>query len=238
MNTRIYDEKININYESTKSFWETRAGENVSLKSVLLGVDKKDDAQERRNKKELEILTSFLKEGSKYKILDIGCGIGRWADNLKNIIENYIGIDYTKPFVDFANNRFSNAKNIHFECMSASDIDLNIIGKDFNLVLCTGILMYINDKDLDKVFLTLQATKSDCFYIQETISIMDTRLTLNNFESKELKTNYSAIYRTKAEYEEYFKRHNLEILDTNLFLDDETGGRKETNARYWLLKRG
>ena len=155
MNTRIYDEKININYESTKSFWETRAGENVSLKSVLLGVDKKDDAQERRNKKELEILTSFLKEGSKYKILDIGCGIGRWADNLKNIIENYIGIDYTKPFVDFANNRFSNAKNIHFECMSASDIDLNIIGKDFNLVLCTGILMYINDKDLDKVFLTL-----------------------------------------------------------------------------------
>jgi 2-polyprenyl-3-methyl-5-hydroxy-6-metoxy-1,4-benzoquinol methylase len=238
MNTRIYDEKININYESTKSFWETRAGENVSLKSVLLGVDKKDDAQERRNKKELEILISFLKEGSKYKILDIGCGIGRWADNLKNIIENYIGIDYTKPFVNFANNRFSGAKNIHFECMSASDIDLNIIGKDFNLVLCTGILMYINDKDLDKVFLTLQATKSDYFYIQETISIMDTRLTLNNFESKELKTNYSAIYRTKSEYEEYFKRHNLEILDANLFLDDETGGRKETNARYWLLKRG
>ena len=122
--------------------------------------------------------------------------------------------------------------------MSASDIDLDIIGKDFNLVLCTGILMYINDKDLDKVFMTLQATKSDYFYIQETVSIMDTRLTLNNFESKELKTNYSAIYRTKTEYEEYFKRHNLEILDTNLFLDDETGGRKETNARYWLLKRG
>ena len=238
MNTRIYDEKININYESTKSFWETRAGEDVSLKSVLLGVDKKDDAQERRNKKELEILTSFLKKGSKYKILDIGCGIGRWADNLKNIIENYIGIDYTEPFVDFANNRFSDARNINFKCMSASDIDLDMIGKDFNLVLCTGILMYINDKDLDKVFLTLQATKSDYFYIQETISIMDTRLTLNNFESKELKTNYSAIYRTKAEYEEYFKRHNLEILDTELFLDDETGGRKETNARYWLLKRG
>ena len=32
--------------------------------------------------------------------------------------------------------------------------------------------------------------------------------------------------------------YDLEILDTNLFLDDETGGRKETNARYWLLKRG
>ena len=112
MKTRVYDEKIDINYNDTKSFWESRAGENVSLKSVLLGVDKKDDAQERRNVKELNILHSFLKKGSKYKILDVGCGIGRWADNLKEDIENYVGIDYAKPFVDFANNRFSSSKNI------------------------------------------------------------------------------------------------------------------------------
>ena len=50
MNTRVYDEKIDINYSSTKSFWASRADESLSLKSVLLGVDKKSGAQEERNK--------------------------------------------------------------------------------------------------------------------------------------------------------------------------------------------
>ena len=34
-------------------------------------------------------------------------------------------------------------------------------------------------------------------YIRETISVMDTHLTLKNFYSENLETNYSAIYRTK-----------------------------------------
>ena len=237
MDTRVYEKKIDINYNSTKSFWVSRADENLSLKSVLLGVDKKSDAQERRNRKEIEIINSFLKNGSKYKILDIGCGIGRWADKLKDKIEKYVAIDYTKPFIEFANNRFSKESNVEFQCCSASEIDLNVIGKDFNLVICTGVLMYINDLDLNKVFTTFKNTDSDYFYIQETISLLDTRLTLNNFESKELKTNYSAIYRTQSEYEEYFAKYGLEIIATDLFLDDETGGRKETNARFWLLRK-
>ena len=237
MNTRVYDEKIDINYSSTKSFWASRADESLSLKSVLLGVDKKSGAQEKRNKKEVEIIDSFLKNGSKYKVLDVGCGIGRWADNLKDKIETYVGIDYTRPFIEFANNRFSKNSNINFKCASASEIDLNEIGKDFNLVICTGVLMYINDADLNKVFMTFKNTESDYFYIQETISLMDVRLTLNDYESKELKRNYSAIYRMQSDYEEYFERYGLEIIATDLFLDDETGGRNETNARYWMLKR-
>lgn len=238
MNTRVYDEKININDRSTKTFWETRGGEKVTLKSVLLGVDKKNDAQEKRNFNEVNILNSFLKKGSKYKILDIGCGIGRWAENLKDRIENYVGIDYAKSFVEFANSRFASSSNINFYNMSATDIDLNSIGRDFNLIICTGVLMYINDCDMDNVFGMLGQIDSDYLYIQESTCLLDKRLTLNNFESKELKTNYSAIYRTQSEYEEIFKKYNLEVLKTDLFLDDETGGRKETNARYWFLKRG
>lgn len=237
METRVYEKKIDINYQSTKSFWESRADEKLTLTSVLLGADKKAGAQEKRNFCETEIINSFLKTGSKYKILDIGCGIGRWADNLKDKIETYVGIDYARPFIEFASNRFLDNPNIKFKCSSASEVDLNEIGKDFNLVICTGVLMYINDTDLNKVFMMFKDTESDYFYIQETISLLDTRLTLNNFESKELKTNYSAIYRTQDEYEDYFQKHGLEILSTDLFLNDETGGRKETNARYWLLRR-
>ena len=59
---------------------------------------------------------------------------------------------------------------------------------------------------------------------------------MNNFESDDLKTEYSAIYRTKSEYEEYFKNAQFDIKETNLLLDEKSGARKETNARYWILR--
>ena len=65
---------------------------------------------------------------------------------------------------------------------------------------------------------------------------MDARLTLNKFESKDLQTDYSAIYRTKQEYEKYFKLNNFDIIKTDLLLDNKSGAREETNAQYWILK--
>ena len=106
----------------------------------------------------------------------------------------------------------------------------------YNLIICTGVLMYINDSDIMRILKSFSDISPEYIYIQESISLMEGRLTLNNFESKELKTNYSAIYRTKAEYEEYYRQAGFRILKTDLLLDDETGGRKETNAQYWLLR--
>ena len=54
---------------------------------------------------------------------------------------------------------------------------------------------------------------------------MDTRLTLNKFKSKDLQTNYNAIYRTKQEYEEYFKTNKFDIIKTDLLLDNKSGAR-------------
>ena len=96
--------------------------------------------------------------------------------------------------------------------------------------------MYINDSDIMRILKSFSGISPEYIYIQESISLMEGRLTLNNFESKELKTNYSAIYRTKAEYEEYYRQAGFRILKTDLLLDDEIGGRKETNAQYWLLR--
>ena len=100
--------------------------------------------------------------------------------------------------------------------------------------------MYVNDTNLSKFFKTLKQMTNTCniqnIYIQESISIMENRLTLNQFESKDLKTNYNAIYRTKQEYEEYFKTNKFDIIKTDLLLDNKSGAREETNAQYWILK--
>ena len=234
MKTRIYGEHADIDFNNTKSFWQSRTKESFSMRTVLLGSDKKNIAQTLRNSNELELFNSVIPLSEPLKILDIGCGIGRWPDNLHNRIEKYDGIDYTEAFVEYANGKYKNNSNINFYKMSATDIDLSKLTGDYNLIITTGVLMYINDSELHKVFDMYKFLSPKYIYLQESVSIMDTRLTLKDFESKEMNINYSAIYRTSEEYEKYFD--GFEIIKTGLLLNEKNGSREETNARWWVLK--
>lgn len=240
MQTRIYADKIEIDNNSTKEFWENRANNINNLQTVLLGSDKTGIEQNTRNEHEKLIVESVVKQIHNPRILDIGCGIGRWAENLINQFDSYTGVDFSEGFIDYASKKFSDNENIKFYNNSILNLDKEILDSNFNFIICTGVLMYVNDTNLSKFFKTLKQMTNTCniqnIYIQESISIMDNRLTLNQFESKDLKTNYNAIYRTKQEYEEYFKTNKFDIIKTDLLLDNKSGAREETNAQYWILK--
>lgn len=240
MQTRIYADKIEIDNNSTKEFWENRANNINNLQTVLLGSDKTGIEQNTRNEHEKLIVESVVKQIQNPRILDIGCGIGRWAENLINQFDSYTGVDFSEGFIDYASKKFSDNENIKFYNNSILNLDKEILDSNFNFIICTGVLMYVNDTNLSKFFKTLKQMTNTCniqnIYIQESISIMDNRLTLNQFESKDLKTNYNAIYRTKQEYEEYFKTNKFDIIKTDLLLDNKSGAREETNAQYWILK--
>jgi len=237
---RIYGEKSEINTESVKSFWNNNAKKDSSLKSVLLGYDFGENSANLHNQKEAKIVLDFIGNDKK-TILDIGCGIGRWAYNLNNIIQKYDGIDFSDEFVQAANNNFKNYNEINFYCMSATDIDCTKLLKEYDVVIVTEVSMYINDDDLNKLYnyINIFTRKDSLLYIQDTTSLLDTRLTLKDFQSKELGTKYNAIYRTKTEYETLFKKYlpafKLCKNGTELLLDKNSGAREETNARYWCL---
>ncbi len=172
MQTRVYTDKINIDNNSTKEFWQKRANNINNLQTVLLGSDNTGSEQNIRNENEKRIVEKIIEKIQNPGILDIGCGIGRWAENLQNKFEYYVGVDFSEGFINYASKKFTNFSNVKFY----------------------------------------------------------------NFESKDLKTDYSAIYRTKQEYEEYFKTNAFNIIKTDLLLDNKSGAREETNAQYWILK--
>ena len=236
MQTRIYADKIEIDNNSTKEFWENRANNINNLQTVLLGSDKTGIEQNTRNEHEKLIVESVVKQIQNPRILDIGCGIGRWAENLINQFDSYTGVDFSEGFIDYASKKFSDNENIKFYNNSILNLDKEILDSNFNFIICTGVLMYVNDSNICDIFKAFRRVTPEYVYIQESISLMDVRLTLNQFESKDLKTNYNAIYRTKQEYEEYFKTNKFDIIKTDLLLDNKSGAREETNAQYWILK--
>lgn len=236
MQTRVYTDKIEIDNNSTKEFWENRANNINNLQTVLLGSDKTGIEQNTRNEHEKLIVESVIKQIKNPRILDIGCGIGRWAENLINQFDSYTGVDFSEGFIDYASKKFNDNENIKFYNNSILNLDKEILNSKFNFIICTGVLMYVNDSNILNIFKAFRRVTPEYVYIQESISLMDARLTLNQFESKDLQTNYNAIYRTKQEYEEYFKTNKFDIIKTDLLLDNKSGAREETNAQYWILK--
>jgi SAM-dependent methyltransferase len=243
MKGRIYGEKTGISSENVKSFWDNNAKKDASLKSVLLGYDFSDNSADLHNQKETKIVLDFIGEGKK-NILDVGCGIGRWAYNLKSIIQEYDGIDFSEEFVKAARNNFEGSDEIRFHHMSATNIDAAKLRKKYDVVIISGVSMYINDDMLDKLYESINRLtgKGALLYMQDTTSLLATRLTLKDFDSKELKTKYNVIYRTRDEYEALFHKHLPEFTvtakGTALLLDKDSGARDETNARYWCFEKG
>jgi hypothetical protein len=128
--------------------------------------------------------------------------------------------------------------------MSATKIDAAKLPGPYEVVLATEVSMYINDDDLTALYAYINRCTDDgaYLYLQDTTSLLETRLTLKDFDSKELKVKYSAIYRTRNEYEAFFAKNLPEFVimenGSALLLDKDSGAREETNARYWLMRKG
>jgi SAM-dependent methyltransferase len=239
---RIYGEKTDIDSDSVKIFWNNNAKKNSSLKSVLLGYDFGEKSADLHNQKETKIVLDFI-GNSRKTILDIGCGIGRWAYNLQPVIQDYDGIDFSEEFIKTANRNFEDFEKIRFYCMSATSIDQTKLREKYDVVIVSEVSMYINDDELDKLYyyINMFTQSGSLLYLQDTTSLLETRLTLKDFDSKELRSKYNVIYRTKDEYEALFKEYLPEFkisgMGTDLLLDKESGAREETNARFWCFEK-
>jgi SAM-dependent methyltransferase len=204
--TRIYDATVDIDSHAVRSFWNAKAQKDHSLKAVLCGNDFAANSGVLRNERENRILQNFI-GNRKVSVLDVGCGIGRWAHNLQAQIATYHGIDFSDEFIKSAGTQFADNPAIKFFQMSATHIDASALLARYDLIIVTGVAMYINDNEIGRLFASVNqlTDAASAVYFQESVSILPTRLTLKDFDSTELKSKYNAIYRTGKEYEDYFK---------------------------------
>jgi len=244
---RIKKEKMNVSYRETKLFFEKRARkfQMDNPYSVTMYQDNHPDLVKERNWKEVQKLLPLLKLKEDTRVLDVACGIGRWADALPDFIEEYCGVDFSEELIDIAAKR-NKKENFSFYIGAANEIEhvLEANGKNrYNRILMIGIFLYLNDSDIIQ---TLEQVERVCeehaiICIREPIGISE-RLTLKDFFSEELDDYYNAIYRTRNELKDFLKRALLDkgfrIVEENfLFEEDKLNNRKETAQYYYILER-
>ena len=235
--SRLYGDNEDINPDKEKDFFNDRANRDLeSDLSIVLFQDKENSAQ--RHEEEKKLFYDHIDTSGK-KVLEIGCGIGRWAEALHDKCESYLGLDFSEELIEIAKKTYKDFDDCHFQLMSATDIKVDelLIEPPFDIVIFSGFLMYINDDDLKIIMDEVNSVCTDekIVFAMEPTSCMETRLTLKDFYSDGLEADYNAIYRTEQEYRDVFARLNCkEIFAEDLFKDlsDHT----ETKYMYYVVE--
>lgn len=242
---RITGQKVDIEYDKTKAFYDYRA-EKYSKEHPYITTmcqDKHPEIAEQRNCIEVSQILPILNLDQQARVLDIGCGVGRWADAIPQEISYYLGCDFSEQMVEIAISR-NQKNNFNFAVVSAMEIEQYCKQQNipaFSHIIISGVLMYLNDEDVKKVLLSLSeiTLPNATVYIREPMGI-EARLTLKDFYSEELQHDYNTIYRTRDEYREMFAAYAPEFLVSAhgaMFEQATLNNRKETAQFYFILHK-
>ena len=247
---RIKTNKIAIDEDDVKLFFNNRVNKNLPyLINYTNYQDKHPELALERDKYEKDRIMPFLNLQPESRILDIGCGVGRWGNHILKILSNqgmYVGADYSGNILNLAKNHFRENKNFYFCESSFQDILLNLPGNikqnNFDVILINGVMMYINDNDLAQCMSNLKEliAVGGRICIKESVGLQD-RLTLNKIYSEELESQYSAIYRGVEEYNiifrDAFSADKYNIVYQDVMWQGDLANRKETTAYFWIIEK-
>jgi SAM-dependent methyltransferase len=239
---RNYGEKVNIDPSAVKKFYDERFDPAQPLGSVMLS-DDEEMLRIRDDNEKSRVMSLFRLDSRTTRLLDLGCGNGRWYEAFCDRVLAYEGVDFSVPNILYAREHRKGPR-INFEIGASDQIGkLQLVYMPYNFILSCGLFPYLNDHlmlaTLKSLIPLLQPETQ--IYFRTSVSVMGQRLTLKNFPSEALKVDYHAIYRTPEEYEGYFQTilvpDGFKIISTSLLLNEEIGAKKETNQQYWLLER-
>lgn len=235
-----------VNKKSVADFFNKRANKIKSIGPLhaVIYQDKNSELAEKRNLAEKEKLLPMLRLSGSERILDIGCGTGRWAYDLLPLCSWYHGIDACEGLIEYSKNKFKSIAHGRFSTGEADSFSLTTLNEalPFDRVLCAGVLIYLNDEDVIKALKCMKNVLSAEGYIlfREPVGISQ-RLTLIEQYSDELEQDYNAIYRTRSELENMIfsvmQKTKYDLLGYGDVYDEAELNNRVDTKQQWLLLR-
>lgn len=137
--------------KNVKEFWDSTAKEGgPTIRDIYF------------QKLEVAEIVQIVKQVHNANVLDIGCGTGYATAIYSNYVNNIIGIDYAKDFIDKANEYLHNYPNIKNAGFRVADItNLPFLNDEFDVVIGERILINIStweqqQRGIDEIFRVLK----------------------------------------------------------------------------------
>jgi ubiquinone/menaquinone biosynthesis C-methylase UbiE len=236
-----------IDKKSVADFFEKRADKISTLGAMqaVIYQDKNPTLAASRNAAEKAKLLPLLRLNGSQRVLDVGCGTGRWANDLLPLSAWYHGIDACEGFVIHAREKFTDAVNARFTTAAADAFSLELLNENtlFDRVLCSGVLIYLNDEDFVQSILCMAKVirRGGLILLREPLGV-DQRLTISEHYSEDMDQTYNAIYRTGKELLTLIRQAMPEsdfkfVGSGDVYTDPALNNRSDTKQQWLLLER-
>src|SRR5262245_18921239 len=93
--TRVEGQPVDIDYQATRRFFDDRGNRHdlAHPYSVTMYQDDRPELVAERDAREKARVLEWLSFTPANRVLDVGCGVGRWADTVVPAGAAYLGID-------------------------------------------------------------------------------------------------------------------------------------------------
>ena len=239
--------KQDIDRNAVLSFFEQRAVkcEQLGPLRAVIYQDKHPDLAEKRDRAEKALLFPKLQLGKDDRVLDVGCGTGRWASLLIDACARYRGVDASPGLIEIATRLHGQHANARFSVGAVEELSRAGLGEahGFTRIVCFGVLVYLNDGEAQRAMRAMaECAATRCrFILREPVGIPN-RLTIKGHFSEDMDQIYNAIYRTENELMAMiaptFLAAGFEVVERgDVYADADLNNRAETKQRFFVLVR-
>lgn len=151
MSNRIYGTRTDINEQEVRDFYNKRAALASSMKNPLSAVvngEQNPEQADTRSRFDREYIVPRLDLTQNSAVLDIGCGMGRFAEMVLPLCGRYLGADFAPEMIAAAEKRTAAySDQAKYVCASFSELMSkpdSFFGGKFDCVIMLGVCMYIN----------------------------------------------------------------------------------------------
>lgn len=139
------------------------------------------------------------------KVLELGCGNGRWALSIAPKVKYYTGVDFSKLALQVAQEQVKK-KRLQNVLLIEKDIAEFISPDTYDVIYFSGVSQYLSDEDLK---LTLGHIRACCH--PATVIVDRSTINLKHREILE-KEGYWALFRTANELEQLLKTIGFALI--------------------------
>ena len=226
------------------NFWENQSlKKHTFIHSVSNLSNDKNFSKEKSANEMKKIKHLFYKKNRTYNsCLEIGAGSCQWTSMLAKISKKVLATDTCKGMLDIGKNYTikknpTNKINFYYGDICEEE---NPINSPYDLVFISGLILYLSQNQFSKLikFISMNTITCSTLIMREPVGIKK-EYVLDNIYSEELKTNYSAVYRTEKNIIDSFKLNNFNV-ETNEWLHPDNSKFnkwKETRLKLISLRK-
>lgn len=218
------------------NFWNKYSKKNLSLNSLM---NLETNEEESKNKFEIEKkkISNVVPLSSSKVLVDLGGGVGLWSQYFSSRTKKVILVENQKEFCDIARR---NLKEDNITIIQSDVVDYDMEEDNCDYVFISGVTIYLDDTSFEQMMKkVIKYLKKGGLFIHRDAYGTKDRFLLSQKYSAKLESEYSAVYRTRDEYDNImceifgFKK----IYDEDMYkMDKKLNKWSETRLRLAVYK--